>query len=251
MNKDFDLVISNPPYEYGNKITSAIIENVSFDKFVNLMPLSCYKAKKLFTHVESLELVDPKAFTDVSITDNLNIAILNKEENDISWKEFELNSFDPKYLEFYKLNANRYHYAISEAALYGNPKAEAVIKRDKNIKASFAVTSRAVQGTHKLQGKGAFDIEWNIYKNKSFDDIHVAPQGGATIGLIYFNTETEQENLCKFWYKNPLQNALIKGMKKASGTCETAIPKIDWSIDRDYEHLTYEELLNIMREEIA
>jgi hypothetical protein len=29
-----------------------------------------------------------------------------------------------------------------------------------------------------------------------------------------------------------------------------ALPKIDWAVDRDYEHLTHEDLLKIMKEEL-
>lgn len=45
-------------------------------------------------------------------------------------------------------------------------------------------------------------------------------------------------------------NKLIKSLHKTSGSIQKAIPPIDWSVDRDYEHLTYEDLLDIMKEEL-
>lgn len=51
----FNLIISNPPYQVGNEITRNIIENIDFDEFINLMPLSKYKKDKLYRYVSSKE----------------------------------------------------------------------------------------------------------------------------------------------------------------------------------------------------
>ena len=44
-------------------------------------------------------------------------------------------------------------------------------------------------------------------------------------------------------------NDLLRGLNKKGGSCTLAVPHIDYSVDRDYEHLTYEDLLKIMKEE--
>ena len=64
-----------------------------------------------------------------------------------------------------------------------------------------------------------------------------------------FKNAIEKTHFCNFWYHNPLQDSLLHGLHKASGKPTDAIPNIDWSVDRDYEHLTYDELLNIMKSE--
>ena len=46
-----------------------------------------------------------------------------------------------------------------------------------------------------------------------------------------------------------LGEIVLKGLNKKGGSLVPAFPKIDWSKDRDYEHLTYEELLQIMKED--
>jgi len=42
---------------------------------------------------------------------------------------------------------------------------------------------------------------------------------------------------------------LIKGLRQTAGNVITAIPNIDWYKERDYEHLTLEDIMNILREE--
>ena len=41
------------------------------------MPLSQYKKKELYRHVETFELADPKLFEDAEITNNLGAASSN------------------------------------------------------------------------------------------------------------------------------------------------------------------------------
>ena len=50
------------------------------------MPLSQYKKKELYRHVETFELADPKLFEDASISNNLCITICrNKFVDKYSW----------------------------------------------------------------------------------------------------------------------------------------------------------------------
>ena len=46
---------------------------------VVLMPLSQYKKKELYRHVDTFELADPKLFQDAVITENLSICTLKKD----------------------------------------------------------------------------------------------------------------------------------------------------------------------------
>ena len=38
-------------------------------------------------------------------------------------------------------------------------------------------------------------------------------------------------------------------LNKSNGRVTPAIPNIDWSKERDYEHLTLDDIMNILREE--
>ena len=98
----FDLIIANPPYQYGNKIISKCVDKAK--ESIVLMPISCYKGQDLYKHIIDLELVDPSQFEDAAITNNLNIARLCDRKIDQSWEQVELETFDPKYRAFYELN---------------------------------------------------------------------------------------------------------------------------------------------------
>lgn len=228
LDMDFDIIISNPPYDQGNAITQNIVDNISFEKFINLMPLKCYKRGKIFRNIDKFEVVDPKVFNDAIITENLNIASIDLIERDIEWDEFELDSFNPKFREFYEKNLTLKHYAIDESPMGSNGRPDRIIDKSKNIRCAFAVPTRTVHaGVNKTSD--CFDYKWNIEKSLGWEDVHIAPQGGCTVAFIYFNTEAENSNFCKYWYSRDLSHQLIKGLNKRSGSPRIAIPRIDWS----------------------
>ena len=69
------------------------------------MPLSQYKRKELYRHVESFELADPSFFEDAVITENLSICVLKTDIVDkYSWEELQFMSFDRHYKLFYEWN---------------------------------------------------------------------------------------------------------------------------------------------------
>lgn len=248
MNEKFDLIIANPPYDLGSKITKSIIDNVSFTEFVNLMPFSKYKSQHLYKHITKVELVDPKLFEDAIITDNLCICSLTDEEQEQTLDEIELQTYDTQYSEFYRLNKTNDEYITNINHLGGSSSYKLSVRQDLPIELSFAITSRTCcDGVHKTPK--AFDYKWNVLEQKDYSLLHTYPQGGVSAAFIYFNNKKELDNFITFWYKNSLMHELIKGLNKVAGTPRDAIPNIDWSVDRDYEHLTYDELLNIMKSE--
>lgn len=247
-NEKFDLIIANPPYNIGNPIINNCIDLA--EESIVLMPFSKYKANNLYKHILDMKLVDPKAFADATITSNLCVCKLLRKEINQTFEELELQTFDPQYREFYELNQTRSEYITNINHLGGNAPIQYATRQDLPIELSFAITTRTIKdGVHKTPE--AFDWKWNVNGERDYAKLHIAPQGGVTSAFIYFNDERSLKHFTIFWYKNPLMNALIKGLNKVSGTIRGAIPNIDWSVDRDYEHLTYEELLQIMREEAS
>ena len=242
----FDIIIANPPYQIANKVIKNCIDKTK--EAIVLMPVKNYKAQELYKHVLELEVVNPKSFKEVWVQDNLTIAKLTNKRIEQTYEELEFQTYNQDYIEFYRLNSTYSHYAID------NFLSQFPIKNKSNISHNyFLVTMRTVlDGTHNT--KDCYDYKWNIEKNlKINNDLEV--KGGGAKGLLYkvgfieFDTEIEHQNFCRFWYKNPLMNILIKGLNKKSGTVKPALPKLNWSKDRDYEHLTYEELLQIMKED--
>jgi len=237
----FDLIIANPPYQYGNKIISKCVGKAK--ESIVLMPISCYKGQELYKHVLDLELADPKQFKDASITNNLNIARLCDRKLDQSWEQVVIESYDPAYRAFYELNAScnanyRYIPSYSTGDRQQLPPCET----------SFMITSRTIQnGAHDATGKAA-DIDYNI--NGINSNIPWSNRSNThSCMFIVFSDKIAKQNLCRFWYKNELMDKLIKGLKSASGRMTIAIPNIDWTKDRDYEHCTLDDIMTWLRED--
>lgn len=231
----FDLVIANPPYSIGNKVINNVMHIT--DKAVVLMPLSKYKTNDLYRKVVDLQITDPKEFEDATITDNLCISILDNNHNsEESWDEFAINSYDQKYVEFYRLNVKKSLNIVKYYSRYNIN----MYKDNLDPYTAFIVTTRTCEnGVHKTED--CFDYKWNVLKNFELID--------KCCYVYVFKSPKEHENICKWWYNNPLQNELIKGLNKTGGSPIPAIPHIDYSKDRDYEHLTYEDLCYILENE--
>ena len=243
LEKDkFDIIIANPPYQIANKVIKNCIDKTK--EAIVLMPVKNYKAQELYKHVLELEVVDPKVFKEVSVQDNLTIAKLTNKKIEQDYEELEFQTYNSKYFSFYELNSrckNKYKIITnSSITSYAGI---------NNI-TTFAVGMRAcLDGVHKTTE--CFDYHYNILRD--YDNTYI-PLSGINqtmygIIAIFFNTKEEKDNFCNFWYKNPLMNNFLKGLNKKGGSFVPAFPKINWSKDRDYEHLKLEELLQIMKED--
>lgn len=231
----FDLIIANPPYNLGNKIVSQFVDLAK--ESVVLMPFSYYKNKELYKHIRDLQLVDPKTFKDAQITNNLCVCKLIDKKIDQTYEEIELQTYNPKYKLFYELNKKLSAYYI----IMPNMPDKYDINENKlnfNTSVDFLITTRTSEnGVHKLST--AHDFIFNIDKNFV----------SCLSYIIRLSSEKAKDNLCRFWYKNPLMNDLIKGLNKKGGHIYDAIPHIDWSIDRDYEHCTLDDIMRWLEED--
>ena len=242
MEKHIDIILSNPPYKMGNEITRAIVDNVDFDVFINLMPCRCYKAKNLFKDVNYIEPA-AEGFDDAVVGDSLTIAILEKDAARYSnFNELENDKRDSQFQEYYMLN-------MSCPKKYPNQLRPKVTDGDTlNNDTTFVVGKRVCKdGVHRTQN--TYDYKFNILKTINHTALPI--DGDAfDIWIMQFVTKSEKDNFMRFWYKNPLMNNLIKGLNKTGGSPDVAIPRINWSkSDRDYEHATLEDVMNWLRED--
>lgn len=260
----FDYIIANPPFQMGNDITRFVMENVAFDSYINLMPAATYRKKELFKNVISVESVED-CFEDASVGASLILCVLGKDKETSvfnSYNQFEVEKMNPRFRDYYLKNLSypcRYPYAC--AALFFNgeelvARAEALKKMQdfhKNLATSFCITWRTVQnGAHKTSK--SFDWGWNvtgIVPNLAAPISYSPLRKHACINVDFITNLTPviKANLCEFWYKNPLWSELLWGLNKSSGTISTALPNIDFSKNRDYEHCTVEDLMNWLRED--
>lgn len=243
MSDKFDLIIANPPFSIGNKVITKCLDKA--DQLVVLMPLKEFRTGGLFEHITSITQADSSVFQDANITKNLSIALLDsKAPKQFSSKDdFNLQSFDPALLDFYKLN-------LSLPQLYKYD-GDYIPTTESRLcpETAFVTELRAcADGVHRTQHN--LDYHYNVLRD--YDNSNIRQyRGKFACKAIYFPTKTAKDNFCLFWYSNPLMHKLLKGLNKNGGSFNEAIPRIDFNFSRDYEHLTYEELLRIMREELS
>ena len=219
----FDKIIMNPPYNLGNKITEAALSVLEDNgECICLQPLSQYKKKDLYRHVDMFELADPSLFEDAVITENLSICSLKKGNVDkYNWMDLVLKSVDQRYIEYYKWNVENYKGIFMKQSNY-KPVSYFDTKLD------FLETSRcfAAAGGSGF-GSNGLGYKWNILHDYSSVNAHN--------GQIRMPSEQARNNLAIFWYNGKKGESFISKvilgvhLDEASSEYYFAIPQIDWS----------------------
>ena len=189
---------------------------------VCLQPLSKYKKKELYKHVETFELAGSKLFEDAVITENLCICTLKKDIADkYSWMDLVLKSVDQRYIEYYKWNIKHNKGLFMKQSKY-----KSVSYFDTKL--DFLETSRcfAAAGGGGF-GSNGLGYRWNILHNYSSVNAHN--------GQIRMPSERARDNLAIFWYNGKKGESFISKvilgvhLDEASSEYYFAIPQIDWS----------------------
>lgn len=220
---DYDLIIMNPPYDIGGKVVKAAISHIKdTGEIINLMPLNQYK-KDLFKHIQSFELVDPKAFKDAVITSNLNICVLKKPEvNVYTWDQLLFTSFDQNFIEFYKWNIkNNKNLSMIQA----NYKPRSYFNIDTDfVEVSLCYSKQSGAGF----GKNSGGYKFNVLK------LATDPKWGTQWGVIKFLSAKAKDNFCKYWYNGKKGESLASRaflgihVSNAAADWYMSIPQIDW-----------------------
>ena len=233
MKQKFDLIISNPPFSIGNKVITTCLPYCK--EAVVLMPIALYKkGRRLYQNVETIEMIDSRDF-DANIGGGCSISRLKNATFESSLSKFELARVDKRFKDFFDLNYLLDPFYICR--LQGEYRIKHKIICDVNT--AFVISLRAsINGVHKSGN----DVEYNLHFNP------VKINRSSVIYLL--KSRKHKENLNRFWYGNPLMTQLLHAYNCPSGLCDLCIPRIDWSVDRDYEHMSYKELLEIMKDEL-
>lgn len=242
MSDKFDLVIANPPYEIGNAVITETMKHC--EDAVVLMPFDKYKGGKLFQFVvdvdtkhEAHRMFDHAAISKGSLPICKLTAVPDKSMND--WTDFKLRyKVDPKYREYYELNQKLPKRITS---------ANTNIPID--IETTFMISARVGDdGVHS--STDCYDYLYNVTRTLTKDSLPMATPTQYGFTPYRLNSRIEKDNMSKFWYNNPLMNDLIVCSHEQSSAMNLFTPRIDFSVERDYEHLTYKELLSIVKEEV-
>lgn len=238
LKPEFDLIIANPPYSVGGTLIDACLPYCK--KAVVVMPGSCFKRKGLYKKVSSIIRTEDRAFIDTgAIVADTIVAVLDKEERDIDYdKDFVLYRYDEDIIPFVKLNTFERDMPVE----YFSDGGPSVDLSTCNIETDFLIPSRIFDdGVHT--DPTATDYQWNVNG--------VISKKTYRCGLLRFKNHICKNNLARFWYKNPLMDKLVIGAHSSALRIElfNLIPKIDYSVERDYEHLKMQDLMNILKEE--
>lgn len=204
-----------------------------------LMPLSCYKKKELYRHVETFELASPKLFKDASVQKDLCICTLRKSIiSNMDYFDIQNKLYDTIYGlgAFFEYNYRHKNSNIIISRQDGlKPTNNSVIisKVPYTIDKVFLDQDRCVhQGAVGYHSKGSWSYDWNIHNNANIIF------GTGIISIVFVNGG--KENYCKYAY-NYIDNndkdvtslaskALTSiSAEHLSGNYFFAIPQIDWS----------------------
>ena len=191
---------------------------------VCLQPLSQYKKKELYKHVETFELADPKLFEDAVITENLCICSLKKENVDkYSWMDLVLKSVDQRYIEYYRWNIDNNKGLVPKQIRDKQLLPENLNKhRDEWFIESLRCSSTISAGGFSTNGSG---YKWNT----NIDNLNI-----AFVFMVDLKSGLSKGNFIKYWYNGKktesLASRVILGTKNDNfvGSSYFAIPQIDW-----------------------
>ena len=236
LNTTFDLMIANPPYNVGGGVIEACRKYCK--ESVVLAPGSIYGEFDLSKHVKKIKPVSNE-FNNAVIK-NLTIALLdNNTNNNLDYiTEFIQFRYDSTIKNF--VNENIKHITDSNKIQRGG---DNVLLESLDINNVFVVSGRVFDNGGHTKASATdrlFNLEFRIENKKKYG-----------CGLLKFNSRAEKLNFSRFYYLNPIMNQLITGAHCSGLTPEinNVVPHIDWSVDRDYEHLTLDDLINILKEE--
>lgn len=192
---------------------------------VCLMPLSQYKKKELYRHVDLFELADPSFFEDAVITENLSICTLKKDIADkYAWMDLVLKSVDQRYIEYYKWNIKHNKGLVPKQIRDEQLLPENLnIYKDKWFIESLRCSSNASGGGF---GTGSSSYKWNT----SDANLDI-----AFVFMIDLKSKLAKNNFTRYWYNGKktesLASKVILGTRNDNlvGTSYFAIPQIDWS----------------------
>ena len=225
----YDFIIMNPPYNVGNKITSAAIS--SCDKCVCLMPLSQYKSNELYRHVDKMELADPEMFDDADITNNLCICtLMNKTVDKFkTYEDMEMVTRDENFFSFYIYNKQHKTETIQDILI------NTTIKENWNVQNTFMASHRIADCTVGVQGEKSWEYKYNVLETMNISEVPHMAENVVRAFVIAFKDHTCKENFVTWWYYNKkvgLAHKSVVGLRSA-GTIKDCIPQIDWETISD------------------
>lgn len=256
-----DLILSNPPYgRIGAEITKAIIDNLNFKTYINLLPANDYKrVPELWQYQSDMEPCND-AFDDAAVTTHMAKIHKNKV-NSITEDEFERSQYTDRSLDkYFEENSKRTHYAIDGATQ------ALIFTSGLTNKTTTIIDHRFIPHKHLAYSKNTDEYKWNVLKSITLEDLKQKFEGKVTFRngtalnkyVITFNTEIENTNINSFIYSKDGFRFISK-IATAVNVDSTVdinkiLPKVDWTrswtveeILKEYNY-TDEEIKEVMED---
>lgn len=246
----YDIVIANPPYgKIGNEITKAVVDNVDYGVFVNLLPANDYRrfhkedALWQYVDINSMKSVQPGEFKDAYVTTMM--CRINKDRaRYIGEDEFEIENYGDKSLKkyFYE-NRKRSYYAID------NFMAQVTFNQFERttVEKSFYIGYRDPKSHHLPYSMDSITTRYNmnkVTKEQVIEESSKSMQARGQVGqfsLIAFNTENEKTNFSNFVYSENGFRFISKVMSAITNDGYTPagkyMPKVDWTRPQTVESI--------------
>ena len=204
---------------------------------VCLQPLSQYKKKELYRHVEAFELADPSLFEDAVITENLCICTLKKEYADkYTWQDLAMASYDQRYIEYYRYNSANYgKYLDFKFKIIGRtPETGYKIIEGLDIKRQIFIHRRCTHGINKTRDSYFHKVNTGkiSYLDIPFVGNARARDGGYAnymwaMSSIILLSQKARDN-CGAWISSSAAIDNIMAGLHTDGTTKLCWPQIDW-----------------------
>lgn len=250
-NKEFDIIISNPPYgKIGCEITKNIIDNIEYKEFINLLPANDYikRGKKMnlwqYADINSMKVFCGRldnGFDDAAVTTHV-ARILKKPNLFISADEFEIENFiDPSLTKFFYENNKRKHDIIDNVRMSGYYETESLIN-NWSLEKSVVIAYRDICHGHMPFSKNCTSYKFN-HKNMTVDEfikITCTKDTNIKYSDITFKTESEKDNFVKFMYSEDgfrFYSKLWTAMNIDGGVRSLGIIKVDWTREWTVEEI--------------
>ena len=237
----YDVIIANPPYgKIGNEITKAVIDNIDYGTFVNLLPANDYrrwhKEDKLYQYVDinSMRSVQD-GFKDAVVTPLL--CKINKDRAlYISEEEFEIETYSDRSLtKYFYETRNRFHYVFENPDGGRHPDTWITGR-------TFIMCNRNISDGHLSYTKNSAPYKWNVEKSidwkylvEKHNTTRAAKKGIYEMNFfgITFNTNNEFENFTNFIYSSDgfrfMSKVLLAMHSDGYVLFNKFMPKVDWT----------------------
>lgn len=237
MTKDFDYIISNPPYgNIGDEITQNVIQHVNYNTFINMLPLKDYSLENAcHINVDNIHICPPHSFIDASVITHI-VEVSRDRLNYFNNKiDYCIASFfiDKPMLKLMKANIKRYHYAINNISIF---------KLEYDVNCTFAYHHFDLASADRC-GMPPLDSDRAKAKNEYNLNNNVILGSGvnAIWGVdraIVFNTPEEKNNFIKFYKENlNFINRMITIPFFTVRDNSACWPKVDWTREWTLEEL--------------